>query len=727
MAILSFLSQLRSTPDDDGGTSDPTPQDVALPGVTFFSSAAAIVTLSIVGCLVLDNLEFTKHHKRLHKQRLAADDCFSSNGGEGDLETPLLADGAAAFNRVAAGELDDQPPPLQHQEVLAPALASDQAPEYSSTAAQHAGNSSPSARSSSSGAAGSRRLAAIAAAVQAQAGSSMLEWDAPLRTPGALSHRSGLQAAGGGLERTWPDRQQPWGANQPNAAAPGLAAALSKANFPAGLATLGSTARRMSSSSAAAAAAEGGAGAASAATQQRGGGHPASTSSAAASLHATPAKPNSHREPPAGAGALGNAAAAGGASAASTPGRSKARSDAAGQGASVTSTSNRAKASQGLRDIATLLQPPAASTNGLIGGGLKRSVSVSSNASWATIDSIPTQSVRPTASFHSSHPSSVANAQNPRRLLFGAVDEALQPQAVAGGLHNLNSGGSEVGAVGTAPRLDAVALAQLNGGGSEVGVVGTAPRMDAAALAQLAEPPGASSIEPVTNPGPKTQAAPRLAAPRLVRHHAAVAEAAPWGANASHQPLSILHPFTQYCAFIFFNFVITLSVFPGVTAFICSASNPATVSPCAANPPSGRLSGDLFVPFMYVLFNLGDFLGRAASGLGPWRRQAPSGAQLTVYCLLRCGCAAALLLCHVVTPSTWQLRPLFGADWQSWTLASALGFTNGHLMSVACMHAPAFLPASSQRIYGAVVSLCCTGGCFFGALVSLVVLDLFQA
>lgn len=42
-----------------------------------------------------------------------------------------------------------------------------------------------------------------------------------------------------------------------------------------------------------------------------------------------------------------------------------------------------------------------------------------------------------------------------------------------------------------------------------------------------------------------------------------------------------------------------MATHPGISSFICSVNNPATVSPCASRTNKGRLFGDLFVPLLY--------------------------------------------------------------------------------------------------------------------------------
>lgn len=65
--------------------------------------------------------------------------------------------------------------------------------------------------------------------------------------------------------------------------------------------------------------------------------------------------------------------------------------------------------------------------------------------------------------------------------------------------------------------------------------------------------------------------------------------------------------------------------------------HPVQVSPCAPRGPAGRLTGDLFVPLLYVLFAVGDYLGRVMSGSGPWSRGAPKPLSILVYSILRWG------------------------------------------------------------------------------------------
>lgn len=185
-------------------------------------------------------------------------------------------------------------------------------------------------------------------------------------------------------------------------------------------------------------------------------------------------------------------------------------------------------------------------------------------------------------------------------------------------------------------------------------------------------------------------------------------------------------PFVFYATSIVICMAGSLAVWPGVTAFICSEHNPALVSPCAPRaPPYGRLSGDLFVPAMFVIFSLGDVTGRIASSWGPWGRHPPPAAALFFYSVLRLAVVCALLLCHVVTPEPWQLPFLLRSDWWPVGLVLALGLTQGHLLSTACMHAPAVLPPGKEAKFGPVTGFCITAGCLAGSVISTFLVERF--
>ncbi|MEW5311898.1 MAG: hypothetical protein WDW38_003575 [Sanguina aurantia] len=188
--------------------------------------------------------------------------------------------------------------------------------------------------------------------------------------------------------------------------------------------------------------------------------------------------------------------------------------------------------------------------------------------------------------------------------------------------------------------------------------------------------------------------------------------------------------FTIYCVALFNCLAVTMSSHPGISSFICSVNNPALTSPCTSRlgqgPLGGRLFGDLFVPLLYVMFSVGDFLGRLMSGYGPWARAAPKPLSILFYSVVRAGITAAVLFCHLVTPTSWTLPQLLGQDYYPLGLIMLLGLTQGHLISTICMHAPATLQPAHASRYGPVTSFAISSGCFLGSFVSLYLATQFQ-
>eukprot|EP00878_Enallax_costatus_P018220 GHUV01019173.1.p1 GENE.GHUV01019173.1~~GHUV01019173.1.p1 ORF type:complete len:374 (+),score=44.08 GHUV01019173.1:356-1477(+) len=188
-------------------------------------------------------------------------------------------------------------------------------------------------------------------------------------------------------------------------------------------------------------------------------------------------------------------------------------------------------------------------------------------------------------------------------------------------------------------------------------------------------------------------------------------------------------PFVIYAISIVLTMGCSLAVWPGVTAFICSVDNPATVSPCAAITDSryGRITGDLFVPMTFLVFGVGDVLGRIASSWGPWGRRPPASLSLFTYASLRLGIAAAIMYCHVITPAAWTLPTLFHNDLYPLGFITLLGLTQGHLLSTACMHAPALVPPGKEGEFGPVTGFCITAGCLLGSGSLFFIMKYFQA
>ncbi|CAL5222718.1 g5121 [Coccomyxa viridis] len=173
-------------------------------------------------------------------------------------------------------------------------------------------------------------------------------------------------------------------------------------------------------------------------------------------------------------------------------------------------------------------------------------------------------------------------------------------------------------------------------------------------------------------------------------------------------------------------FAVTIAVFPSITASICSVHNPARRPPCLPHTPYGRLSGDLFTPLLFLLFNMGDLLGRLLSGIGAYVHKSPPTSLLMGYALSRIVLAAALVFCHVVTPHAWRAPELFRSDLVPVILVLVLGVSNGHLASLASMHMPSLLPHNYRDQSGPVIAFAITAGLTAGSILALVLVAALQ-
>lgn len=183
----------------------------------------------------------------------------------------------------------------------------------------------------------------------------------------------------------------------------------------------------------------------------------------------------------------------------------------------------------------------------------------------------------------------------------------------------------------------------------------------------------------------------------------------------------------EYISAVTLTFIITLAVFPGIATAICSSQSSTEGTVCTPSPSAGRLNGELFVPVLFVLYNLGDITGRLSSCIGPWGRSPPSGSILLAYAVLRLPLAAALAFCRVIMPRHWLPPMLFRSDVWPLLFTFLLGTSNGHLASLICMHAPSLLPVNAKGGCGAVLAFAITTGVTIGSVIALLLTLLLQS
>jgi Nucleoside transporter len=160
---------------------------------------------------------------------------------------------------------------------------------------------------------------------------------------------------------------------------------------------------------------------------------------------------------------------------------------------------------------------------------------------------------------------------------------------------------------------------------------------------------------------------------------------------------------------IFFTFFVTLALFPSWTSRLRS------IHQC--QPSSGRLSNDLYVPFTFLLFNIGDLSGREIAGRLPVNRISNLSYKLVFAACGRCLFFPLLLICASGSQANKDSLDI-PSDFYSFAVQAMFSLTNGGLISLAFMHAPTLLPNApgAMEKSSEILTLCCSLGLLCGSL-----------
>ncbi|CAG8468358.1 9911_t:CDS:2 [Paraglomus brasilianum] len=157
-------------------------------------------------------------------------------------------------------------------------------------------------------------------------------------------------------------------------------------------------------------------------------------------------------------------------------------------------------------------------------------------------------------------------------------------------------------------------------------------------------------------------------------------------------------------------FLVTLALFPSITASIRSVSQRAESKESSQN--------DLFIPFHFLIFNVGDWLGRVLIRADQVTSITPNS--LLKFSLLRFIFFPLFLMCNVVVGSTdTRLFPLLiYSDFLYFCILFAFALSNGYLGSLIMMAAPQYVDDERKGVVGMIMVMALSLGLTAGSLLS---------
>ena len=157
---------------------------------------------------------------------------------------------------------------------------------------------------------------------------------------------------------------------------------------------------------------------------------------------------------------------------------------------------------------------------------------------------------------------------------------------------------------------------------------------------------------------------------------------------------------------VFYVFVVSISIFPSLFVRVLSERQ------CTGQ---GRFYNDLFVPFLFVLFNLMDFTGRIVANNFKCYFSAQN---IWIPSVMRTAFIPLMLLCNL---SSSQLEVVFPSDFFPIFFMILFGFSNGYCASYSMMYGPSIVSTSDQSLAGTIMIFSLTMGLFFGASFSFLI------
>jgi MFS family permease len=163
---------------------------------------------------------------------------------------------------------------------------------------------------------------------------------------------------------------------------------------------------------------------------------------------------------------------------------------------------------------------------------------------------------------------------------------------------------------------------------------------------------------------------------------------------------------------VFIVFAGTLTIFPSTMVLIQSQSS------CLSKYNS------LFIPILFTIFNLCDFIGRRSAikfydKYQPYYQLWINEKNIWIYAIIRLVIPILICFCNV---SNTRFPVLFPYDSIVMILFIALGLTNGFCANLSMMYGPTLVESERSALAGTIMVFCLSSGLLFGACMSYLVL-----
>ncbi len=172
--------------------------------------------------------------------------------------------------------------------------------------------------------------------------------------------------------------------------------------------------------------------------------------------------------------------------------------------------------------------------------------------------------------------------------------------------------------------------------------------------------------------------------------------------------LTVLYQIIIPAIAVMLSFTVTIGIFPSLIV------NIASVNQCK---DKNRAHNDLFIPIMFLIFNIADFLGRL---LAPKFSSYIHKYVLFGMPWLRFLFFPLFLSCNI--PNNHSAI-LFGSDIAPFCLMAVFAFSSGFISSCGMIIGPSLVNLSDATLAGTIMTFFLSFGLTFGACISYIVMN----